>query len=273
MIRKIVINSIEEYEAYVNDKNQRFYNFLHDERKLKSLFRGQKEDFPLFPKLCRKYEKYYVNKKFEPDSKTFKNIETELLENFKSNISSFNLYKLKKNNWFFLALGQHYGLPTRLLDWSADPLIALWFAFNEERYYDKKEKIYRIIWIMTFENNKTKYPQQQLDNFRGIEVFEAPKLDKRIINQKAWFSVQSVNYKTIEEYKNDIVPDTAPPFEPINQIFAYNDYFFEKVMITDTEQNRFDIMRKLNDKGINHHYIYPDKISELCNELENKLIK
>jgi hypothetical protein len=41
-----------------------------------------------------------------------------------------------------LALAQHYSLPTRLLDWTENPLVALWFAFNEIARQETK----RVVW-------------------------------------------------------------------------------------------------------------------------------
>ena len=50
---------------------------------------------------------------------------------------------IPRNDWDWLALASHHGLPTRLLDWSWNPLVAAYFAVREESKEDSVIYAYR----------------------------------------------------------------------------------------------------------------------------------
>lgn len=91
-----------------------------------------------------------------------------------------------QSKWELLAIAQHHGLPTRLLDWTLNPLIALFFASNGAWNVDGAVYSVKIdLWI----DNETEAKQNPFD-LQEIRAFMPAHVAPRIKSQSGIFSIQ-----------------------------------------------------------------------------------
>lgn len=227
-MKEVIINTFEEYHNELSSwpSQTRYY------------FRGHSRSYyELVPSLGRSTDRtgYYDEKR--------------LIKEFKNQAIAY-LDKLPNNDWEWLALAQHHGLPTRLLDWTTNPLVALYFAVKDDidlekeksinSEYDGSSAVYFLIFkTPPLDISEIKTPLE----YENAAIFWPPHTTPRIKAQSGVLTIQ---------------PDPTIPFQYGNRLTKY--------IIPYNLRTKFRSI--LNNYGIHDSSMFPD-LDGLAKHLKN----
>jgi hypothetical protein len=158
---------------------------------------------------------------------SYKLLEYHLLRNFSKYAQLDNADKVY-SDWKWMTIAQHHGLPTRLLDWTFSPFIALHFATCDLKKYENDGIVWCVDFIKTHEFLPKKLRNEidrvkstvftvgmiertledvskleKISNDEFVLFFEPPSMDSRIVNQYALFSMMNKIDSKIDSFLND----------------------------------------------------------------------
>jgi hypothetical protein len=177
------------------------------------IYRGVRDaDFKLVPKVGR-FRRYT------------KRSERDILYQFKRYARVLLEHDIK-NDWELLAAAQHHGLPTRLLDWTSNPLVAAFFATEGQDETDRAIYVLNAFWIV--DTTKYRSPLQ----VRDVGVFQPGHITGRIAAQAGHFTIH------------------PRPAEPLDR------RTIDKLIIPKRLRRAFQFM--LHNYGIHRGTLFPD---------------
>jgi len=211
---------------------QEYINKIDKFGKAGIIYRGHtKESYKLIPSIGRYYDKS-IQRGFDLQKK-----EESVLAIFESEYMQYQPTLPTGSKWELIALAQHHGLPTRFMDWSVSPLIALYFAV--ERPTNENAAVFAIDSEKWLHTDKLR----EYDPFSISEpwVYMPNHVSPRLKAQRGVFTVQ---------------PDITNELDMPNT---------EKLVISKFSVR--EIRWQLYKLGISSKTVYPD-IDGLCSDLK-----
>ncbi|MBL7967568.1 MAG: FRG domain-containing protein [Prolixibacteraceae bacterium] len=227
MTQETTINSVSEFVEFVNHQEHRHI--------AQWLFRGHGDkSYELIPSL------------FRVDTKEswahWDRIEEYIMRQFITESRPY-IKSLPTNDIEWLTMAQHYGLPTRLLDWSINPLVALYFAVEN---YKNNSDAHVWLYGLSSTNNcwgESTWLAKKIDLAGTIceNIIFPTHIDSRITNQSGCFTIHEI-------------PKRNEPFKPINESPRIFDTFLR---VNIDKDKKLDILNELYYIGIHRGFIYP----------------
>ena len=220
-----IISSFQDYIAAIESYNNSKHDIV--------LFRGQALNFPLLPAIARA----------DPAINTT-STEKKMLADLKRR-APLLVQREFKNDWEWLIFAQHYGLRTRLLDWSSNPLVALWMACSEKAYMKDNSYVY----IFTANNDLLVNLRKNVSPFHNTttQILQPSMNNERIVSQSGWF--------TAHKYSN-----SYSKFVSLER----NSKIKQNVTTLEILHNqKSEILKMLSKLGVNSSTVFPG-IEGLC---------
>ncbi len=230
-MQKTEIGSLSEYFKIVDDFTPQDDEII--------LYRGQSTNKPLLPSIARDNPK-----------KNTTEIEKEMLDELIRR-THLKLTKTPNSPWEWLVYAQHYGMKTRLLDWTSNPLTALWFACSNEFKMDEDSYVYIFVADSTFLID-TKGKENPFD-IGKTRILKPALNNERIIAQSGWFTAHKYSHSSGIFVKLETNSDLKNKLHQV-KIAAK----FKK-----------EILKSLSIFGINSQVLFPD-ITGVCYHLNWK---
>ena len=201
------------------------------------MYRGQSNsEWELIPSIARMYETLGRH----PFSFVrWEDLEDYLLNHFKNYSAPFMDFKPSLDlEW--LVHAQHHGLPTPLLDWSANPLKALFFSVENPSQDNTDGALYEIqpkSWHITYESIEEEH--------NGLVAFHPKQINNRVMAQEGCF--------TRFPYPNKLVP--FPSLEEEGTFVSSELYSIKKFIVPKKVKSNLRI--ELAKLGIHHQSMFP----------------
>ncbi len=210
----------------INNLSDLFHIFENKTRRRIMYFRGQVRDWPLRPWLAREG---VTEQERAKESECFERL-AEILP--------------KVNDWERATIAQHYGVPTRLLDWSENPLVGLYFALDDNNY-DEKDGV---IWVFEDKTILVKAVASFRDG-SGLRKLKYPR------PYRAWQDLQFEIPRT-KAQRGSVTsqPDLSKEFN--DQNFDQNTQSLKKFIVP--KQSKRQLRKQLEILGVTEERLFPD---------------